>query len=117
MKKHAEANPERCHPGTAHMQRELGLYLRIKEAGLQAKAEVTAEGRAIGGEREIGHRLPRCLTRTETHTVSTTRYSDSESEQRRSQTRSRSPDRGSSRHKYSAKTEKVVYQQGQDLRE
>ena len=62
MKKHAEANPEHRLPGTAHTQREPDLYLKTKEAGLQANAEVTAEGRAIGGEREIGPRLPRCLT-------------------------------------------------------
>ena len=55
--RHVEAKPESRHPETAHMQREPGQYLRTREAELQVKAEVTAEGRATEGERETGHRL------------------------------------------------------------
>ena len=39
MRKHAEAGPELLHPGTAHTQRELGRYLRIRKAELGAKAD------------------------------------------------------------------------------
>ena len=70
MKKHEEANPECRLPGTAHTQREPDLYLKTKEAGRQAKAEITAEGRVIGGEREKGLKLPRHLTQ-HVHMLST----------------------------------------------
>ena len=53
----------------------------------------------------------------QTRTVSTTKYSDSESEERRSRTRSRSPIKGTSRHRHTANTKRVICQQRKDLRE
>ena len=69
MIRHAEAKPEHRHPETAQMQREQGMYLKTREAELQVKAEVTAEGRATEGERETGHKLLWFPTQPE-HTLS-----------------------------------------------
>ena len=90
-----------------------------KDKGSQAASKSRSNNRGKSDRRRKRERLqtPSASYSARARAVSTTKYSESDSEERRSHTRSRSPMKGTSRHKHTANTKRVVCQQEKGQRE